>query len=92
MKKPVWVNAMVEEYESIIKTNVWELVPRPSYKSLVSSKWIYKVKQVAYGSVEKHKAIFVAKGFSQVEGNDYEETFAPVERYSSIISILALSV
>ena len=43
-----------------------------------------------YGSVEKHKAIFVAKGFSQVEGIDYEENFALVARFSSIRSILAL--
>ena len=46
---------------------------------MVGSRWIYKVNQVAYGSIEKHKARFVAKGFSQVEGIDYEETFDPVE-------------
>ncbi len=58
----------------------------------MSSHWLYKVKKAADGSVEKHKAIFVARGFSQVEGIDYDETFAPVARYSSITSILALSV
>ena len=58
---------------------------------MVGSKWIYKVKQAADGSVEKYKARFVARGFSQVEGIDYEETFAPVARYSLIKSILALS-
>jgi len=57
----------------------------------VSSRWIYKVKKATNGSVEKQKAIFVAKGFYQVEGIDYEVTFAPVARYSSIRSILALS-
>jgi len=50
----------------------------------VSSHWLYKVKQATDGSVEKHKARFVAHGFSQVEGIDYDETFAPVARYSSI--------
>ena len=56
----------------------------------MSSIWLYKVKQVADGSVEKHKARFVARGFSQVEGIDYDETFALVARYSSIRSMLAL--
>jgi hypothetical protein len=60
-------------------------------KSVVGSRWIYKVKQAADGSVEKYKARFVARGFSQIEGIDYDETFAPVTRYSSIRSILALS-
>lgn len=57
---------------------------------MVGSRWIYKVKQVADGSVEKYKAIFVARGFSQVEGIEYDETFAPVMRYYSIRSIFAL--
>ncbi len=49
------------------------------------------MKQAADGSVEKYKAIFVSRGFSQIEGIDYEETFAPITRYSSIQTILALS-
>ena len=60
-------------------------------KSVVGSRWIYKVKQAADGSVEKYKASFVGRGFSHIEGIDYEETFAPVARYSSIRTILALS-
>ena len=83
---------MVEEYEFIVRNSAWEIVPRPVGKSVVGSRWIYKVKQVVYGSVKKHKAIFVAQGFSQIEGIDYEETFAPIARYSSIRIILALSV
>ena len=67
------------------------MVARPEDKSVVSSRWLYKVKQAADGSVEKHKARFVAHGFSQVEGIGYDETFAHVVRYSSIRSILALS-
>ena len=82
---------MVKEYVSIIQNSVWDVVPRPQGKSVVSSKWIYKVKKAADGSVEKHKARFVARGFSQVEGIDCDETFAPVARYSSIRSMLALS-
>lgn len=87
----IWVDAMVEEYDSIVWNIVLDVVPRPKNKSVVSSHWLYKVKQVVDGSVEKHKARFVARGFSQVEGIDYDETFSPVARYSSIISMLALS-
>ena len=49
MHQPVWVDAMVEEYESIIRSNVWEVVPRLTYKSVVSSRWLYKVKQEVDG-------------------------------------------
>ena len=91
VQQPVWVDAMVEEYDSIIYNTVWDVVPRPQGKSVVSSRWLYKVKQVADGSVEKHKVRFVSRGFSHVEGIDYNETFALVARYSSIKSMLALS-
>ena len=73
-----------------MKNDVWDVVPRPEGKSVVTSKWIYKIKNVADGSIEKYKAIFLARGFSQKEGIDYEETFALVARYTSIRSILSL--
>ena len=57
---------------------------------MVSSKWIYKIKHVADGSIEKHKAIFVARGFSQKEGIDYKETFSLVSIYTSIRTIISL--
>jgi hypothetical protein len=58
---------------------------------VVSSKWLYKIKHAADGSIEKYKARFVARSFSQKESIDYEETFAPVARYTSIRTILALA-
>eukprot|EP00253_Pinus_taeda_P023341 PITA_23341 len=82
---------MVGEYDSIVRNSVWDVVPRSENKSVVSSRWLYKVKQAFDGSVEKHKARFVTRGFSQVEGIDYDETFAPVARYSFIRLMLALS-
>jgi hypothetical protein len=66
-------------------------VSRPKDKSMVSSKWIYKIKHAADGSVEKFKARFVAKGFTQKEGIKYKETFALVARYTSIRTIIALA-
>jgi hypothetical protein len=91
ISQQVWKDAMVEEYDSIMKNDVWDVVPRPEGKPVVSSKWIYKIKHSADGRIEKYKARFVARGFSQTEGVDYDETFAPVARYSTIRSILALS-
>ena len=81
----------MEEYASIMKKDVWEVVPRPEGKKVVGSKWIYKIKYAADGGVEKYKARFMEKGFSQREGVDYEETFAPVARYSSIRVVVSLA-
>ena len=82
---------MMEEYQCIMKNDVWEIVSRPDGKSVVTSRWLYKIKHGADGSIEKYKARFVAKGFSQKEGVDYDETFAPVARYTSIRSIIAIA-
>jgi hypothetical protein len=84
-------DATVEEYQSIMKNDVWEVVPRPKGKSVVSSKWIYKIKHAADGSIETYKARFVASGFSQKEGINYDETFPPVARYTSIRTIISLA-
>ena len=87
----VWVDAMIEEYKSIMKNDFWEVVPRPTGKSVVTSRWLYKIKHVADGSVEKYEARFVARGFTQKEGIDYDETFAPVARYTTIRTIISLA-
>ena len=87
----VWRDAMIEEYHSIMKNDVWEIVLRPKGKSMVTSRWLYNLKHPADGSVEKYKALFVAWGFSQVEGVDYDETFASVARYTSIRSLISIA-
>ena len=84
------MDAMIEEYQSTMKNDVWETVPRLEKKSVMTSKWIYKIKHVADGIIEKYKERFVARGFWQKEGIDYEETFAPVERYTYVMTILTL--
>ena len=73
-----------------MKDDVWDMVPRPKDKSVVTSKWLYNVKRGVDGSAEKFKARFAARGFSQKEGVDYDEIFAPVARYTTIRSIIAL--
>ena len=74
---------MVEEYSSIMKNDVWEVVPKPTDREVVGSHWIYKIKHGLDGSIEKYKARFMAKGFSQKEGINYEETFSLVAWYTS---------
>jgi hypothetical protein len=91
VQKEQWKEAMMEEHQSIMKNEVWEIVPRPKEKLVVTSKWVYKIKHAADKSVDKYKARFVARGFSQKEGEDYDETFAPVARYTSIRAIISLA-
>jgi hypothetical protein len=64
IQKKEWADAMTEEYQSIMKNDVWEIVPRPKGKDVVSSKWLFKIKHAVDGSIEKYKARFVARGFS----------------------------
>jgi hypothetical protein len=89
-RQQVWKDAMVEEYNPIMKNDLWEVVLRPKGKSVVTSRWLYKIKYVVDGSIEKCKAQFVARGFSQVEGVDYDETFALVARYTLIKAMISI--
>jgi hypothetical protein len=91
IQRKEWADAMTEEYQSIMKNEVWEIVPRPKNKDVVSSRWLFKIKHVVDGSIEKYKAIFVTRGFSHKEGIDYEETFTPMARYTLIKTIIALA-
>jgi hypothetical protein len=91
IQRKEWADAMTKEYQSIMKNEVWEIVPRPKSKDVVSSRWLFKIKHDADGSIEKYKARFVTRGFSQKEGIDYEETFALVAKYTSIRTIIALA-
>jgi hypothetical protein len=89
--KKQWKEAMTEEHQSIMKNDVWEIVPRPKEKTIVTSKCVYKIKHAVDGSVVKYKARFVARGFSQKEGKDYDKTFASIARYTFIRDIMSLA-
>jgi hypothetical protein len=89
--QPVWRDVMMEEYHSIVKNDVWVIVMRPEGKFVVTFEWIYKIKHTTDGSIEKQKMRFVARGFFQVEGIYYEETFAHVSQYTSIQRIISLA-
>jgi hypothetical protein len=81
---------MIYKYQSIINNDVWEIVPRPKRKDVVSSKWIFKIKHATDGSIEKYQTRFAAREFSQKEGIEYEETCSPISRYTLIRTIIAL--
>eukprot|EP00253_Pinus_taeda_P004628 PITA_04628 len=82
---------MNEEYHSLLANDTWDLVPLPKGRKLVRCKWVYSTKYGPDGKVDKHKAHLVAKGFSQVEGIDYTETFSPVAKMNSIRLVLSLA-
>ena len=86
-----WSKAMDEEIESLRKSETWSLVEMPENRNLVSSKWVFKAKTNADGTLARRKARLVARGFSQTHGVDYFETFAPVVRYESVRTVLALA-
>ena len=91
LNSPEWLDAMKIEIDSLCDHNVWELVEPPKDRKLVGSKWVFKVKRKADGSVERCKARLVAQGCSQREGLDYDETFSPVVRPESVRSVIALA-
>ena len=82
---------MQQEFEIIEKNKTWELVDRPHHKEIIGVKWVYKVKYNADGSVQRNKAMLVAKGYSQQPGIDYQETFAPVARLDTVRAIISLA-
>jgi hypothetical protein len=86
-----WECAMQEEYDSLMANNTWTLVPLPVRRKPVSCKWVFKIKQGANGDVDRYKARLVARGFTQTYRVDYNETFAPVSKFTSIRCILALA-
>ena len=71
---------MNEDLDQIEKNQTWELVPRPADKNIVGTKWVFKNKLNENGKVMRNKARLVYKGYAQLEGIDFEETFAPIER------------
>jgi len=85
------MEAMKMEYEALMKNETWDLVLYPNEKNVISNKWIYKVKNNSVGDIEKYKVRLVAKGFAQKYNVDYEETFALMEKMSTVRIIFSLS-
>jgi hypothetical protein len=88
LRGPDLVVAMQEELNNFTRNEVWHLVPHPN-QNVVGTKWVFRNKQDEHGVVIRNKAQLVAKGYSQVEGSDFDETYAPVARLESTHILLS---
>ena len=86
-----WIAGEKEELASIKKNDVWHKVPPPPGTKVLPLKWIYKVKKDRMGTVVRNKCRLVAQGFFQVFGEDYDQTYSPVAKFTSIRTLLAMS-
>lgn len=91
MRDPCWLTAMQEEYRALMANRTWTLVPRPAGANLVSGKWIFRHKLRSNGSLERYKARWVLRGFSQRPDVDFDETFSPVVKSATIRTVLAVA-
>jgi len=92
MKNPEWLQAMKLEYEALLKNNTWTLVNLLTNRQTMGCKWVFRVKQNPDGNINKYKAMLVAKDFHQMPGFDYKETFSPVVKHVTVITVLTLAV
>ena len=88
---PLWQEAMDREMKTLEDAGTWETVPRPTDHNIIGSKWVFRLKRKSDGSIDKYKARLVARGFTQVYGTDYFETYSPVAKLSTFCTILALA-
>ena len=86
-----WRAAMEEEMHALAENETWDLVDAPKGVKLIGCRWLYKVKYNTDGSFNRYKARLVAKGYPQKYGIDYDETFAPVEKMTTVCVLLAVA-
>jgi hypothetical protein len=89
---PNWRSAMEQEYSALIGNHTWDLLPRPPHRNVVTCKWVFKHKFKVDGSLERYKARWVLRGFTQRPGIDFLETFSPVVKPATVRTVLSLAL
>jgi transposase InsO family protein len=84
-----WIAAMIAEIDSIMENRTWTLCDLPPGKNCITVKWVFKIKLDGNNKIERYKCRIVVRGFSQIAGLDFEETFAPIVRIESVRCLFA---
>ncbi|KAM0908576.1 hypothetical protein ACQ4PT_015368 [Festuca glaucescens] len=92
LRDPMWFAAMQEEFDALQRNQTWQLVPRPRHANIITGKWVFKHKFHPDGTLDRHKARWVVRGFRQRAGIDFTDTFAPVVKPGTIRTVLQLAV
>jgi hypothetical protein len=85
-----WMEAMQQEYNSLIHNGTWSLIDLPASRNAMQNKWVFKLKMATDSNVAQFKARLIAKGFSQREGINYSEAFSPIIKFDSIRTIMSI--
>lgn len=91
LELPHWKSTMDDEYDALMKNGTWKLIGLPPGKKAIGYKWVFKKQYKTDGTLDKHKAQLVARGYAQEEGIDYEETFAPIVKIKIIRIAFAMA-
>ena len=75
---PKWDEVITKELTNLETTHTWDIIECPKGVNIIRCKWVFKIKRNATGEINKYKAHLIVKGYSQVQGIDYNETYAPI--------------
>lgn len=89
---PEWSAVIQAKYDALINNKTWTFVPPPAHRQSFGCKWMFKVKENAYGTVNKYMVRLVAKGFHQIEGFDFTKTFSLVVKPIIVRTVLILTI